>query len=200
MEGYAVRLEGGDFARSRERLEAIVAQLSAPQVRQSTHAELEEQIGAAGRELMRTLLQDHLDLRTVREKRQSARTGADQVERRFVERCHTRQLATVFGEVTVERLAYRAKGARNLYPADEVLNLPVGLHSHGLRKLAALEAARGSFTAASAAIARATGCSLGKRQVEQLAQAAAVDIDAFYAAVRRPQASLVADVLVMSRP
>lgn len=34
-----------------------------------------------------------------------------------------------------------------------MLNLPVGLHSHGLRRLVALEAARGSFDAAVAAVA-----------------------------------------------
>jgi hypothetical protein len=33
----------------------------------------------------------------------------------------------------------------NLYPADAALNLPVEKHSHGVRRLAAIEAARGSF-------------------------------------------------------
>ena len=75
---------------------------------------------------------------------------------------------------------------RNLYPADAVLNLPVGRHSAGLARLAAVEAARGSFADARAAIERATGVRLGKRQVEDLARTAAVDTEAFYAA-RRPQ-------------
>ena len=54
---------------------------------------------------------------------------------------------------------------RNLYPADAVLNLPVGRHSAGLARLAAVEAARGSFADAREAIERATGVRLGKRQV-----------------------------------
>jgi hypothetical protein len=74
---------------------------------------------------------------------------------------------------------------RNLYPADAVLNLPVGRHSAGLQRLAAVEAARGSFADARAAIERATGVRLGKRQVEDLARTAAVDTETFYAA-RRP--------------
>jgi hypothetical protein len=76
--------------------------------------------------------------------------------------------------------------ARNLHPADAVLNLPVGRHSAGLQRLAAVEAARGSFADARAAIERASGVRLGKRQVEQLARTAAVDTEAFYAA-RRPR-------------
>ena len=40
---------------------------------------------------------------------------------------------------------------------DAALNLPEEKHSHGLRKLAAIEAARGSMEAAGAAITRATG-------------------------------------------
>ena len=49
------------------------------------------------------------------------------------------------------------------------LNLPEEKHSHGLRRLAAVEAARGSFDEAAGAVERATGDRLGKRQVEELA-------------------------------
>jgi hypothetical protein len=41
---------------------------------------------------------------------------------------------------------------------------------HGLRKLAAIESARGSHEAAAAAITRATGVQIGKRQAEELAR------------------------------
>jgi hypothetical protein len=124
-------------------------------------------------------------------------TGSDQVTRGIVERGHERALATVFGEVTVTRMAYRRRGVANLYPADAVLNLPEVKQSHGLARLAAAEAPRGSFDQAAAAIIRATGVRIGKRQLEQLAVAAAVDVDAFYAA-HRPAPSGSDVVLVMS--
>ena len=76
--------------------------------------------------------------------------------------------------------------AGNRYPADAVLNLPVGRPSAGLTRLAAVEAARGSYGDAREAIERATGVALGKRQVEDLGRGAAVDVEAFYAA-RRPE-------------
>ena len=149
------------------------------------HAELEEQLGVRGRELLRRLHQDHLDLRAARERRREEVTGADGITRTRVEIGHRRDLVTVFGEVTVTRMAYRAPGAANLHPADADLNLPEEKHSHGLRKLAAIEAVRGSFESAAAAITRATGVTVGKRQVEELARRAAVDVEAFHV-VRLP--------------
>ena len=110
---------------------------------------------------MRRLLDDHLALRAVREPRLEQVVGDEGVARGRVEPGHARILETVFGAVTVERLAYRAPGLGNLHPADAALNLPVERHSHGLRKLAALEAARGSFQDAVDAIGRQTGLGLG---------------------------------------
>ena len=142
-------------------------------------------------------MQDHLKLRAQREQRLQEVTDAGQEARGAIEAGHTRALTTVFGEVTVTRQAYRRRGHANLYPADAALNLPVEKHSHGLRQLAALEAARGSFDDSAAAIERATGVRLGKRQAEALAGRAAADIDNFYAQ-RRPPAGAGREVLVLS--
>lgn len=137
-----------------------------------------------GREVQRRLYQGHLDVRAACGERRCG-VVVDGVARARVENGHDRPLATVFGEVTVTRMAYRAPGARNAYPADAELNLPEEKYSHGLRRLAAAEAPRGSFDDAAAAIARTTGVRVGKRQVEELARRAAADVDAFYAG-RRP--------------
>jgi hypothetical protein len=104
---------------------------------------------------------------------------------------------TIFGAVAVNRLAYRAKGQENLHLADAALNLPEELHSHGLRELAAIEATRGSYEEAQAAICRATGVELGKRQVEELAARAAVDVEDFYDEAK-PQPAPDSDALVIS--
>jgi hypothetical protein len=69
-------------------------------------------------------------------------------------------------------------GAGNWRPADAALSLPAGRHSHSLAKLAALEAARGSFDAAHAAVARRCGPVIGKRQLEQSVAHAVVAISA----------------------
>ena len=185
------------FAFSREQFESLITFLDGTDAVGLSHAELEERLDRDGRELVRRLLDDHLALRALREQRLEQVTGDEGVVRTRVESGHERALETVFGTVSVERLAYRAPGVGNLHPADAALNLPVERHSHGLRKLAALEAARGSFQDATDAIERATGVRLGKRQVEELATLAAVDFEDFYE-TRRPARSKPGDLLVLS--
>ena len=176
------------FAASREQFESLLSFLDGTDAAGLSHAELEERLDRDGRELLRRLLDDHLALRAVREQRLEQVIGDEGVTAGRVESGHERALETVFGTVTVERLAYRAPGLGNLHPADAALNLPVERHSHGLRKLAAVEAARGSFQDAVEAIERSTGQQLGQRQVQELAQLAAVDFEDFYEA-RRPKRS-----------
>jgi hypothetical protein len=131
------------------------------------------------------------------EERLESVVGDEGVARGQVESGHGRALETVFGTVSVQRLAYRAPGLGNLHPADAGLNLPLERHSHGLRKLVALEAPRGSFQDAVEAIERSTGQRLGRRQVQELAAIAAVDFEDFYAAWR-PAPSNSGDLLVLS--
>jgi len=185
------------FAGSRERFEGLISFLGGSESGALEHAELEARLERDARELVRGLLQDHLTVRELREPRLVEVTDTGGVAHRHLEAGHERPLATVFGEVRVRRVAYRARGRRNLCPADAALNLPVERHSHGLRRLAAIEASRGSFEDAAAAIERATGQRLGKRQIELLAQRAAVDFDGFYGQ-RRPSAADPGDALIIS--
>jgi hypothetical protein len=131
VSGYAQhagsgQTEAGVFDRSRRLFEEVVAGLADPGCGELTHAQLEDQLTDRARELMRSLFQDHLDLRAGREQRRpEGAPGADGVVRARAERGHQRELTTVFGTVTVTRIGYRAPGAANLYPADAVLNLPI---------------------------------------------------------------------------
>jgi len=185
------------FAACRERLEMLVSFLEGAEAAAASHAELEQRVSLDGREVLRLALQGHLDLRASSEQRVEEVTDAAGVPRGSVEAGHERVLATVLGEVTLSRLAYRRRSCPNLHPADAALNLPAERYSHGIRELAAVEAARGSFDGVVEAIERATGQHLGKRQVEELAARAAVDFEAFYAQAPRPQAKPT-DVVVLS--
>ena len=66
---------------------------------------LRSSLDREGRELFRRLLDDHLALRAVREQRLEQVVGDEGVARSRVETGHTRALETVFGTVSVERLA-----------------------------------------------------------------------------------------------
>ena len=173
---------GGDpFGRSRQRLEQIVGWLDGHDAAVVEHGELEAHLQTVGRELLCCLFQEHLDLRAAREQRLDGVADGDGVERRAVEQGHRRALASVFGEVSVDRLAYRQRGEQNMYVADGALNLPEERASHGVRRLAAIEAAAGSFEHATGQVREHTGLALGKRQVEELTVRAAVDFEQFYA-------------------
>jgi hypothetical protein len=187
----------GPFASGLQRVAELVSWLADNQTDLLEHGELEERLSVDGRELLRAFLQGHLTLRAERERRLDGVIDAAGQERRAVEQGHGRSLASVFGSVEVKRLAYRQRGHENLHPADAVLNLPPESHSHGLRRLTALEAPRGSFEDAAETIRRITGVAIGKRQVEELAARAVVDFEAFYAQQKRddPEAD---DVLVLS--
>jgi hypothetical protein len=180
MQGYA---PGPDtaFAESRKCFGGLEDWLASEEAAGLQHADLEEQLGERGRELLRQLFQDRLDVTASREVRRHDVAGEDGVVRMRAERGRARPLMTKFGQVTVSRIAYRSPGRANVHPADAALNLPEEKHSHGLRKLTAAEAARGSMEDAQAAITRATGVTIGKRQLEEMARRAAAHVEAFYA-------------------
>jgi hypothetical protein len=180
----------------------LAAELAGPAAAVLTASELEELLDERGRAVLKQLLQDHYDLRKVREEQQAREdrapvTGTDGITRTRLETGHGRALATLFGTVTVTRCAWRKPGAGNWCPADAALSLPAGRHSHSLAKLAAIEAARGSFAAAHAAIARRCGPVMGKRQAEESVVHAAADIPAFYAA-RIPEPCTASALVVLS--
>jgi hypothetical protein len=189
----------GSFARSREAFGQVQEWLAGPEAAGLDHGAVEEELSVRGRELQRLLLQDHLDARAAAEPRLAQVSGPDQITRARAERGHARQLASVFGPVTVTRIAYRAPGAPNVHLADGQLNMPAGKHSHGLAKMVAAAAAAGSLERACVQVRDRTGCALGRRQAQQLARAAAADVEDFYATRRRPPPGAApGDVLVLS--
>jgi hypothetical protein len=185
------------FGRSRQLVERLIGWLGDAPAAAMTHAELEDRLSTDMREAVRQLYQDHLDLRSQREQPLKAVASATGAVHGAVETGHERSLATVFGEVRVRRIAYRHRGEDNLCPADAHLNLPEGRYSHGLRRMAAEEASRGSFDEAAAAIGRASGQHVAKRQVEELTRRSAVDFEAFYDHAKRVEAA-GPDVVVIS--
>ena len=185
------------FSASDARYRSLVGFLQDAEAGGLTHDQLEDRLDIDGRALLRQLLQDHLDLRASREGRAYGVRDEHGECHGAVEAGHVRKLETIFGEVAVTRLAYRAKGRHNLHLQDAALNLPAERHSHGLRERCAIEATRGSFEEAQASLARATGVEIGKRQVEGLARRAACDVVAFYEQLEREPAEDT-DALVIS--
>ena len=179
MQGY-VPAQDEAFAESGKCFRELEEWAASEEAAGLQHADLEEQLEARGRELQRRLFQDRLDASAAAEERRHDVAGEDGVVRTRAERGRARPLMTRFGQVSVSRIAYRSPGRPNVHPLDAALNLPEEKHSHGLRRLTAVEAARGSMEDAQAAVTRATGVRIGKRQLEDMARRAAAHAEAFY--------------------
>ena len=184
MLAYTTETGFDEFAAAREQFEKLIGELRSESTKNVEHGEVESLIEREGNELLRRLMQGHLDQRAQAEEPLDGLVGADGEERRYI-RARSRELMTVFGEVTVRRLGYSGVGLDSVFPLDEALNLPPDRYSQGLRRKVGLEAAKGSFDEVVMAITEGTGATVPKRQTEQLARAISVDFDAFYASQPR---------------
>ena len=173
----------------------IEARLSSGDMARKTHEDLEAFVSEAGREWARRMLQEHLDLRADVERRVQVE-GSDGIKRGSI-RQSKRQLKSIVGELDVSRLAYQAPGVAGLHPMDAALALPPEVYSLGVRKLVAKFASRLSSDGVVEVVHEATGVSIGKRQVEELAQRAAQDFDKFYEQ-REPDTETTHDLLVIT--
>ena len=168
----------GRFLASLERFESMVGLVDSAKGYSMTISELERELELAARELIRTMLQEHLDRRAPGEAEGPVR-GADRIERDRMQ-YHERNIETVFGTVRAGRTGYGAEGAESLHPLDAALNLPEELYSLGVRRRVAEEVAKSSFDEVGETIARHTGANVGKRQLRELTERAAQDFDLFY--------------------
>jgi hypothetical protein len=166
------------YDQARNNFEHIVGYLDSEEVCSMSHSDLERELEKKGRELMRILLQEHLQGRGP-EKCDQPVVGADGVERSRV-RFQERKLETVFGTVSVERVGYGQKGTESLHPLDAELNLPDERYSFELRRRVAEESAKSSFDETLESIGKTTGGHVPKRQIEELVKRAAQDFDDFY--------------------
>lgn len=174
------------FADAERTFAALETFLDSAEADALKHSDLERAVDAQGRELIRKLLQAHLDARASSRVTEPVR-DADGVTR-AAGHVHTRELETIFGTVTVTRVGYGAEGEPSLHPLDGQLNLPVEKYSHEVRRRVALEAAKGAFETGVETLGIYTGAHVPKRQFEQLVVRAAHDFDAFYHA-RHAQAT-----------
>jgi hypothetical protein len=145
-----------------------------------------------GMELMRLLVQAHLDLRSLREARRDDVTDAAGDVRRTCEDGQERGRVMIFGDVRTSRIAYRKRGKENLYPQDAELNWGPRCYSAGVQKRLAEAIALVPAERAAAQVSRQGAVTAGKRQAEENAVAVTADFD-------RLEYSVLPDVSVRDR-
>jgi hypothetical protein len=167
------------FAAANQDYAAMTEYLSSKEAWQVEHSELERELEGKGRELLRKLLQAHLDLRQPGPAVEAVRDAAGTPLAPTA--VHERSVESIFGTVKVARTGYRAPGAASVHPLDGALNLPPEKYSLEVRRRVALEAAKSSFDEGLKTLEMYSGAHVPKRQFEELVQRAAQDFEVFYA-------------------
>lgn len=167
------------FTTSRRMFDELVGEASSARGLARGHMEVEEAIRATGRDLLRQLFQDHLDLRSAQEQRVKVvdHEGEPLSEPRVARR---RLHSLLGGSVVVTRLLYQAAGHEGRAPADAGLRLCKDGYSMGVRRELAQLCANDAYDPAVATLERLTGVHVPKRQAEQLVRRASKDVCAFY--------------------
>ena len=181
MAPYPRRKPGTDaYAASRALFDALITRLGEREIMARPEHAVEEFITGTGRDVLRQMLQDHLDARAAAEPRLAEVPGVDQVVRRRAEPGHSRLLSTTLGPVEVTRIAYRAPAVSNLHPADARLALPDDRYSYPLQKAVVHQSVTGALREARDGLARMTGQQVGTQQLMQITVEAARDVRDFY--------------------
>jgi hypothetical protein len=142
-----------------------------------------------GRELVRLLLQAHIDARGDGDVGEAIIVqGPEGPMRLGYKRRHTRPVVTLFGEVRITRMAYGAPGHEAIHPLDRELRLPRRIYSYECQRRLLRAVVCSPFDEAIAFVAEMTGVVVPKRSAEQLVREAAVDFEEFYA--QRPAAEV----------
>jgi hypothetical protein len=169
------------YADALAQFEHLLGRLTGEEAQRAPHGELEAMVHAEGSELLRRLIQGHLDQRGREEPLRERVVGADGVARTHHREGCRRCLETRFGEVIVTRRGYGGRALESVFPLDAELNLPPDKYSHGLREILVEEVVGGSFEAAVEHLVRAGGGQMAKRQAEEVSVHLSQDFDAFYA-------------------
>lgn len=184
------------FRLARVQLETAIDQLHSDTTAQMEHDQVEALIKQQGTEVMRLLLQGHLDVRCKREQRMESVLGADGVARTHHRENCERNLMTEFGQVVVRRKGYSARGVASLFPLDAELNLPEDKYSSQLCRLVAHEVVDSSFDEGVESIRRTTAGKIPKRQIIGQTVKMSQDFDAFYNLPGEPEKA--SDLLVIT--
>jgi hypothetical protein len=187
------------FQPARDTFEQVIASLSGATMAHATESQVEDETAKQGNEVMRQLLQGHLELRSLREKVEQVaqlKASGHRVRSRH------RSLESRFGRVAVMRAGVVArqapKGTAARFPLDEELNLPPVIYSHPLRRRVVQEVRKASFGEGVAAVDSTTGAHVPKRQMEEITEQAAQDFDAFYQQKKTQEPEDPSALLLMS--
>lgn len=197
-QAYTTIDEWEEFSGAFEQFTDVVTQLRSDQSQHLDHGQVEQLLETEGRELLRRLLQGHLDYRAATEPDWESLAGEDGIIRTHRRPGCQTHVPTLFGEVIVTRRSYGARGVASLVALDADLNLPPDKYADGLRRHVAQNVAIMSFDDATERIGQTTGGHIPKRQSEQVVVKIAQDFEAFYETRQAQSTEASEDLLVLT--
>ena len=186
------------FSPAQNQLDVMVQNLNSTELQDAEHRDVERYIQQEGFELLRLLLQGHLDKKAHNEPHLTSVTSVNGVELTHVRRNTKRKMSSLFGDVTVPRTSYSKQNQAAYFPIDEQLNLASDQFSDGLRLRIASESIKGSFDDVVETLAQTTGRKVAKRQCLNIVQDVAQDFEAFYEQKRFQEPENTDSLLVLS--
>lgn len=188
---YSISDELSCFSDAHEQFEEILKQLSSPLMATAEHGEVEQYIHEQGQELMRRVLQGHLQNLAEKEQERESVT-VTRIRQRTQRQLHTR-----FGKVVVTRKSYETSEATAQFPLDGQLNLAGDRYSDGLRQLVAAQAALTSYDNTVELLQTHCAGTVPKRQARQVMANMAQDFEQFYQQ-REIQAEDTEELLILT--
>lgn len=186
------------FSDAKEQLEQIISSLGSAHYANREHGEIEQYIRTEGDELLRRLFQGYLDQKASIEPRLNFITSIAGDKLNHVKEQTSRKLTSLFGDVTVKRNRYNQRRQASQFPLDGELNLAADQYSDGVRKRVAKEAIRGSYDEAVETIRDTTGCSIAKRQSQNVVKDIAQDFEDYYQQNELSKREETQDILVLT--
>ena len=195
---YANTQEFSPFSEASLKFNTLIKALSNKELANVEHGKVEQHIFNQGFEVLRCLFQGYLDKISKEEVIQPSVLNINNERLSNRRKGSSRQLTTLFGEVTVSRISYSSPAKKSFFPLDNQLNLARRKFSDGVQHRVTVEASKGSFDEATKSINDTTAASIAKRQSLQIVQDTAKDFDAYYAQNRYVKEENTTDLLVIS--
>jgi hypothetical protein len=186
------------FCAAKEQLNDMLEFLCSDLPLSDEHGAIEQYIQQQGHELLRRLLQGHLDLRAHEEVKQDNVVNPQAEQLTHFRANTTTSLNSLFGKVTVTRNGYNKRQTKSVFPLDTQLNLAKDQCSDGLRLQLAAQINHCAYDHVVEHIKDTTGGKIAKRQCLELVQDMAQDFAGYYQQNRYLEAEATNDLLVLT--
>jgi hypothetical protein len=156
--------------------------LSSQQSAQSSLETVEGALEINGRELLRLLLQEHVNGRSLADFGNAivVRNEQGKTIRHSCKRFDTRRVVTTVGPIDITRIGYYSNNSNALHPIDQQLQLPYRCYSYEVQRRTVKMAIQGPFDEAIEMVQENMGIDLPKRSAEELLVDAGMDFAEFY--------------------